>query len=154
MILESKVQEFVQQAEDQTGMSFPIKYVYAFGDSPSMKDELIELVINGDKRATASLVEEYTQDDLDVPVMGDLSVVLDGKGTPRVIVRTTEAEWVPFDDVSASFAHDEGEGDRSLSDWREGHQRYFGREADRRKIAFTGESLILCERFEVIYQAK
>lgn len=154
MILEPEIQEFVRQAETQTGMSFPIKYVYAFGDSPSMKDELLELVISGDKRATASLVEEYAQDGLDVPATGDLSIVLDGQGTPRVIVRTTEAKRVPFDEVSASFAYDEGEGNRSLNDWREGHQRYFGRESDKRKIVFTGESLVLCERFEVIYQAK
>ena len=45
------------------------------------------------------------------------------------VVRTTQVDVVEFADVDAAFAWDEGEGDRSLSSWRDAHMRYFGRQA-------------------------
>jgi ASCH domain len=44
------------------------------------------------------------------------------------VVRTTSVEVVAFDRVDAIFAHDEGEGDRSLTYWRDVHWAYFTRE--------------------------
>jgi len=47
--------------------------------------------------------------------------------------------------VDAAFAHDEGEGDRTLASWREAHQVYFSRLGQ-----FAPEMTLWCERFRVV----
>ena len=52
-----------------------------------------------------------------------------GAGEPGCIIRTTERRrFRPFDQVAAQFAWDEGEGDRTLATWRDGHRRCFTRQ--------------------------
>jgi uncharacterized protein YhfF len=63
------------------------------------------------------------------PRPGYLWILIDGAGGPVRVVRTTQVDVVEFADVDAAFAWDEGEGDRSLSSWRDAHMRYFGRQA-------------------------
>ena len=46
-----------------------------------------------------SAVAELEQVGLEVPRVGDLSIVVDGAGTPRALLRTTDVEVVPFEDV-------------------------------------------------------
>jgi uncharacterized protein YhfF len=89
--------------------------VFAFGDDPAMADELLGCVLRGPERATAGLVldDEAAGDPL--PEAGAYAVVLDGAGRPRCVLRTTEVRVMPFRDVDAAFAWDEGDGDRSLA---------------------------------------
>ena len=60
--------------------------------------------------------------------LGKQMVMLDGAGRGWAIIETVELDQRRFDEVDAAFARDEGEGDRTLEDWREGHRRYFTRE--------------------------
>src|SRR5690348_18418939 len=96
---------------------------FSFGDSPELADELLALVLSGTKRATCWA---ESQGLLSAEV-GKAMVVLDGQGVPRAVVRTIELTKRRFDEVDAAFAHDEGEGDRSLPYWRGAHRRYFTR---------------------------
>jgi hypothetical protein len=54
--------------------------VASFGDSPEMAAELVDLVIAGIKRATASLARGYGEGREPVPKRGDFVIVLDGEG--------------------------------------------------------------------------
>jgi uncharacterized protein YhfF len=47
-----------------------------------------------------------------LPEPGIHAVVLNGRGQPGCIIRTTEVTVRPFDGVDARFAWDEGEDDR------------------------------------------
>ena len=105
--------------------------VEQFGDSPAMADELVALVLAGTKRATAGLVSDLTRQGLALPVPGDHWIALDGSGRPACVLRTTQVRVGPLDSVDASFAEDEGEGDRTVQWWREAHRRYFVRQAQR-----------------------
>jgi len=96
---------------------------FTFGDGPELADELLDLVLQGRKRATCWA---ESQGLLSAEV-GKLIVVLDGKGTPKVVVKTVELTKRRFDEVDEAFAHDEGEGDLSLRFWRAAHTRYFTR---------------------------
>jgi uncharacterized protein YhfF len=58
---------------------------------------------------------------------------------------------LPFAEVSAEFAAVEGEGDGSLSFWRQVHRDYFTRECQRYGRTFDEQMLVACERFEVVY---
>jgi uncharacterized protein YhfF len=87
--------------------------VVAFGDHPHMATELAALVVSGTKRATASLVSDFSSSDNPLPKIGDFVVVVDGNGNPECIYRTTEIEIKPLISVDERFAWDEGEGDRT-----------------------------------------
>ena len=100
---------------------------WGFGDDdkPELMTKLGLLVRDGPKRATTSRLDDYDEDDEPIPVRGDHSVIIDGDGHPLCIIRTTAVEIRPYREVDDAFAWDEGEGDRSLADWRRGHEWYF-----------------------------
>jgi len=128
--------------------------VWFFGNSSEMARELDELVLQGKKTATASLVEENKLNPESAPVPNGYSVVTDFEGNPRCGIQTTEIRHLPFDEVDAEFAFDEGEGDQTLADWRDGHWRYFSKEAKELKIEFDEKSPITCERFKLLFPKK
>ena len=114
---------------------------FSFGDSPGLADELLALVLSGAKRATCWA---QSQGLLSAEV-GKMMVVLDGQGVPRAVVKTVELTKRRFNEVDDAFAHDEGEGDRSLRYWREAHTRYFTRLG-----RYAPDMMLWCERFELV----
>jgi uncharacterized protein YhfF len=125
--------------------------VWHFGNSEKMAKELAELVIIGKKKATASLVEFNQKHPEVAPIDEGYSVITDFTGNPLCVIQTTEIRHLPFNEVDAEFAFDEGEGDQTLADWREGHWSYFTKEAAENGLEFNEKSLICCERFRLLY---
>lgn len=121
---------------------------WAFGATPEQSDELLRLVLDGTKTATASSHADYEEGE-QLPAPGMLGIVLDGAGHPRALVVTVEARVVPFDQVDAAHARDEGEDDRSLEHWRAVHERFFTEHADG---GFVPDMPVVLERFRVLYQ--
>ncbi|WP_027572298.1 ASCH domain-containing protein [Bradyrhizobium sp. WSM1743] len=113
---------------------------FAFGDSPALADELVELVIKGIKTATCS-----TEDEPNTSTPGERWVVLDGRGEPRCVIESVEVTYRRFNEVDAAFAYEEGEGDRSLTYWRRAHQSYFGRLG-----RYSDDMMLMCERFRLV----
>ena len=117
-----------------------------FGDSPALADELLDLVLNGPKRATAGLAEQ------EIPEIGSHWVVTDGEGRERAILRTREIRVGRLDSVDDAFAWDEGEGDRSRDYWLRGHRTFFRRTADRPLSDEDLDSLpVVFERFDLVW---
>jgi uncharacterized protein YhfF len=127
---------------------------WAFGDSPRLADELLDLVLRGVKTATTTALWELTDNGLPLPARGDLSIVLDGRGHPRALIRTTEVRTARFGDVDAEHAHLEGEGDRSLAAWTTEHARYFRRVAALAGRTFDDDTEVVLERFELRFPAR
>jgi uncharacterized protein YhfF len=125
---------------------------WSFGATPEQASELAALVVDGLKTATASAAEDYAAEGEPLPEPGVLGIVLDGEGHPRALVGTAEVEVVAFDDVDEDHALAEGEGDRSLAYWREGHERFF-REHDPHGRGFRPDMPVVLERFRVLYPA-
>ena len=113
---------------------------FAFGDGPQLADELLELVLAGVKTATCS-----TEDEPNTSTPGERWIVLDGRGQPRCVIESTEVSYRRFGEIDAAFAHDEGEGDRSLAYWRSAHRTYFGRQGK-----FSEDMMLMCERFRLV----
>ena len=134
----------------RSGLSEP--EVWAFGDSPELADELVALVLQGIKTATADLVWVTEYENRAIPKAGDYSVILDGAGDALCIIQTSAVTVCPYEDVPADFAYDEGEGDRSLAYWRDAHWRYFTRRCAEigRQPSLTMQ--VICERFRVVYK--
>jgi uncharacterized protein YhfF/GNAT superfamily N-acetyltransferase len=122
-----------------------------FGDSHALAHELAELVLRGPKRATAGLVEYIARHPQEAPVADGYSVVTEFDGTPRCVIRTTWLGQRALREVDAAFAWDEGEGDRSLADWLDGHRRYFSRVCPSLGIEFSDDIAAQLERFELLY---
>src|SRR3712207_3451928 len=95
---------------------------FSFGDGPELADELGELVLAGVKTATCWAAVEGP-----LSHVGKRMVMLDGAGRPRAVIETVEVTQRRFGEVDASFAYDEGEGDRTVAYWRAAHERYFRR---------------------------
>jgi uncharacterized protein YhfF len=123
---------------------------WAFGDSPQLAESLLRLVLAGVKTATASLLWEYEDAEEPVPARGDLSIILDGEGEPRALIRTTAVEVVPLGEVTEEHAFLEGEDDRSLASWRTEHERFWRRNLPEGR-ELTPATEVVCERFEVLY---
>jgi uncharacterized protein YhfF len=113
---------------------------FAFGDGRELADELLDLVLRGVKTATCS-----TEDEPNTSTPGERWIVRDGRGTPRCVIESTEVTYRRYSEVDAAFAHDEGEGDRSLAYWRDAHRRYFGRQGK-----FSEDMMLMCERFRLV----
>ncbi|MDI6942112.1 ASCH domain-containing protein [Microbacterium barkeri] len=125
---------------------------WAFGATPEHADGLLALVLAGVKTGTASALWDYQATGDRLPQAGDLSVILDGSGAPRAVIRTTSVRVVPFDEVDAEHAHAEGEGDRTLAAWRAIHERFWSEHGESGR-PFSPDMPVLCERFELVFAA-
>ncbi|WP_261806694.1 ASCH domain-containing protein [Lapidilactobacillus luobeiensis] len=141
------------QAENpQLSADYQAYQTWSFGNSAAMADELLALVLSGEKRATASLYQLYRWTNEPLPQVGDHSIIQDGAQTPSCIIETTAVTVVPFAQVTPEHARLEGEGDLSLEYWREVHWQYFSHEAAAAHHHFGEDDLVVCEEFKVVYR--
>lgn len=125
--------------------------MFSFGDSAEMANRLANLVQEGTKTATASALWQIEAGEEKLPEVSDFSVVLDGNGRPCCVIKTMEVEVVPFDEVQSEFARAEGEGFKSIDDWREGHWEYWSRTLQKIGRRPSRRMPVVCERFEVVH---
>lgn len=123
--------------------------VWAFGATPEHADQLLALVLDGVKTATASSLWDIAAAGEALPAVGALGIVLDGGGVPRGLIETTRVEVVPFDEVGPGHARAEGEGDRSLAHWREVHEHFWRTYAESQK-GFDPRMPVVCEAFRLL----
>lgn len=122
---------------------------WGFGASPEQADELLGLVLDGEKTATASAAADYAAEGEPLPEPGTLGIVVDGRGTPRALVVTSEVRVVPFMEVDEAHAAAEGEGDQSLGYWRRAHERFFREHSSE---GFEPDMPVVLETFRVLHQ--
>ncbi|MFD1574111.1 ASCH domain-containing protein [Agromyces cerinus subsp. nitratus] len=135
---------------DQVGLD-DVPTVERFGDHAELSDALLELVMSGRKRATATLVKEFAADGVPLPRVGSHWIACDASGAPRVILRSTELRLGTIADADEAFAFDEAEDDRSLEAWLVGHRRYWDRVCTALEIEWSDDLEILFERFTVAW---
>lgn len=118
---------------------------FSFGDSPQLADELLALVVAGQKTATCGAARDFGPGKEALPVVGRRDIVLDGRGEPAAVIETLEVVHRRFSEIDEQFAYDEGEGFRTLKDWREGHRAYFERNG-----GWSEDMELVCERFRLV----
>ena len=143
---------WAQVRADHPELQERIPLAWAFGATPEHADGLLALVLDGTKTGTASSLWDYEATGDPIPEAGELSIILDGAGTPRAVIETLWLETVPFHDVSAEHAHAEGEGDRTLAHWRRVHEQFWLEHSESPR-GFAPDMSVLCERFRVIHSA-
>ena len=155
---EARIEAYWQRYLDTLPQDSPVRgesyLAEGWGDSPRMADELGALIESGTKTATCSALWEYEAEGEALPKVGAKTIVLAGNGDPLCIVETTQVRIRPYDELDAQFAHEEGEGDRSLRYWREAHRNFFTRTLPRVGKQFSPRMPLVCERFRVVYRGR
>ena len=121
---------------------------WAFGVEP---DLLADLVLKGEKTATASAYDLYALEDESLPQEGKFDVILDSQNQAVCIVEITKVSVQPFNQVSAQHAFKEGEGDKTLAYWRQVHEGCFAEWLREAGLTFTPESKVVLEEFRKVY---
>jgi uncharacterized protein YhfF len=153
MPVPTHLQSFWTAFADATGGAAEERFYEAFffGDSEALANELAELVLRGIKGATTASLWSVELEDRPLPKPGALSIVTNWEGEPLCVIETESVEIMQLNQVGADFAATEGEGDGSLSFWREAHYSYFKREASQAGREFSEDMLVACERFRIVY---
>ena len=114
-------------------------------------DFLADLVLKGEKTATASAYDLYALEDEPLPQEGTFDVILDSQNQAVCIVEIKKVSVQPFNQVSAQHAFKEGEGDKSLTYWRQVHEDFFTDCLGEAGLTFTPESKVVLEEFRKVY---
>ena len=114
-------------------------------------DLLADLVLKGEKTATASAYDLYAVDNDPLPQEGTFDVILDSQDQAVCIVEVTKVSVQPFHQVSADHAYKEGEGDKSLAYWRQVHEEVFTEWMSEAGLTFTPDSKVVLEEFRKVY---
>ena len=118
----------------------------ALGTPGELRATLNTLVLAGVKTATAGLTSEYADENEELEHPGERLALVDDHDALIGVVEVTGVEVVRFADVPWDFARSEGEGDRSIEEWREGHAAYWARQ----RTPVTDDSQIVCLRFRLL----
>lgn len=96
-----------------------------FGTAGASRTTLVDLVLHGNKRATAGLLTEYETEGEPVEHVGELLAMVDNDGRHVGTLQVTQAEVLRFADVPDDFALAEAEGDLDAADFRASHRAYW-----------------------------
>jgi uncharacterized protein YhfF len=120
--------------------------------SREIADKLLELYMNGKKRAGSSLVKDYELSGDELPKAGDYWIILNSNNEARCIVKTVRVEIYQFDEVPEEVSIAEGEGDLSLEYWRKAHIAFFKPFLKDWGIQDLNKEKVVTEFFEVVYK--
>ena len=118
---------------------------FSLGDSPALADRLLSLILDGKKTATVSVILRWEK----TPKIGNLSLVLDGKGDPACVIKTVHVEVRKFRDMTWDLVKEEGEAE-TFEEWQSENRAYWTRDGKTRGYVFTDDTPIYFERFEVV----
>ncbi|WP_432147711.1 ASCH domain-containing protein [Streptomyces sp. bgisy029] len=120
-----------------------------------LRDQLVAAVLSGEKVSTSGLLAEYELEGEELPPVGERSALIDSEGREVAVLEMTEVRVLPLGEVDLQHALDEGEGYRSVAEWRAGHEAFWHGEEMREAMgdpAFTVDdgTMIVAERFRVV----
>lgn len=122
---------------------------WSFGGDP---DHLAKLVAEGIKTATCSAYIFYELENEKLPEEGEYSLILDSQDEAVCIIKTTRVYIESYHNVSEQHVYKEGEGKRTLEEWRKIHEKFFTEELKSVNLEFNEDMKLVCEEFEVVYQ--
>ena len=148
MIINEFWQDFLTSANKDSST----KYVncFHFELTEEWADKLLELVLSGKKKATASSLYSYEIEGENTPQAGDYSIVTDWKGNPRCVIQTTAVTILPFNEITFDICKREGEDD-TLESWQKGHRNFFTEEGKTLGYSFSENMPVVFEDFEVVF---
>ena len=98
-----------------------------FGTPGKSRENLVNFIINGNKRATAGLAADYEKEGEEVEFVGECLAMVDNYGDHVATLQVTRVDITRFADVPDEFALAEAEGDLNAADFRASHLEYWTR---------------------------
>ena len=117
-----------------------------FGTPDEIRTRLIDFIVNGNKRATAGLLDDYAKESEPIESVGECLAMLDNSDQHVATLRVTRVEISRFIDVPDEFALAEAEGDLNAADFRASHSEYWSRIGE----TITDETQIVQVYFELL----
>ncbi len=96
-----------------------------FGSPGKSRENLINFIINGNKRATAGLASDYAKEGEEVEFVGECLAMVDNDMRHVATLQVTRVDISRFADVPDEFALAEAEGDLNAADFRASHMEYW-----------------------------
>lgn len=140
---------YLKSSEKPAGTTF--KESFYFGYYEELANELLRLVLAGQKTATTSSYLAYANAGEALPKVGDLSIVTDWSGRPACVIETTKVVTLPFNHMTFDLCRLEGE-DENLASWQENHRQAFTHSGPEEGYVFTEEMPVVFEVFRVVYR--
>ena len=117
-----------------------------FGTPGPSREKLVNLILHGEKRATAGLLtSDYEAEGEPIEHVGELLAIVDNDGTHVGTMQVTRCEVLRFADVPDEFALAEAEGDLNAADFRASHLAYWTRVGE----TVTDDTLIVTVYFDM-----
>ena len=118
-----------------------------FGTPGASREKLVNLILHGQKRATAGLlIGDYESGGEPIEHVGELLAIVDNDGKHVGTMKVTRVEVLRFADVPDEFALAEAEGDMNASDFRASHLAYWTRVGE----TVTDDTLIVTVYFDLL----
>jgi len=96
-----------------------------FGTPGKSRENLVNFIINGNKRATAGLAADYEKEGEEVEFVGECLSMVNTDLHHVATLQVTRVEITRFADVPDEFALAEAEGDLNAADFRASHMEYW-----------------------------
>ena len=134
---------------------------YAFVDEPSVRrfsdnqedsEKSLQLAIAGKKRAVSHSLLGLQQRKEKLPKIGDFTIITDWEGNAKCVLRTVAVRLKPFFSIREAYAKIEGEGDKSLSHWKQMYWDYYSRELEAFGRRPLESMIVVCEIFEKVFE--
>ena len=118
-----------------------------FGTPGASREKLVNLILHGQKRATAGLlVGDYESEGEPIEHVGELLAIIDNDGKHVGTMKVTRVEVRRFADVPDELALAEAEGDMNAADFRASHLAYWTRVGE----SVADDTLIVTVYFDLI----
>ena len=96
-----------------------------YGFPGPLRDRLVAAILSGRKRTTTALLEDYEAGGESLPEPGAREVVIDSAGDPVCVTEIVAVDVLRLAEVPLEHALAEGEGYRSVTEWRQGHEDFW-----------------------------
>ena len=118
-----------------------------FGTPGPSREKLVNLILHGQKRATAGLlIGDYEAEGEPIEHVGELLAIVNNDGKHVGTMKVTRVEVLRFADVPDEFALAEAEGDLNAADFRASHLAYWTRVGQ----TVTDDTLIVTVYFDLM----
>ena len=89
------------------------------------RDRLVEATLDGRKVAMTSLMAEFIHDHEPLPFSGRRTILVNSDDQPLAVLRYTSVSVTRLGLVTLQHVLNEGEGYKSLTEWREAHESFW-----------------------------
>ena len=118
-----------------------------FGTPGASREKLVNLILHGQKRATAGLlIGDYESEGEPIEHVGELLAIVDNDGKHVGTMKVTRVDVLRFADVPDELALAEAEGDMNAADFRASHLAYWTRVGE----TVTDDTLIVTVYFNLM----